>query len=71
MICMIRESDYEIQYKPTDVSEISNKEKTFPKEWIINDNDIADNFLGYILPLISGEVSLNYENGMIKYLVRS
>jgi 6-phosphofructokinase 1 len=71
MICMIRESDYKIQYKPTDVSEISNKEKTFPKEWIINENDIADNFLGYILPLISGEVSLTYENGMIKYLIRS
>ncbi|MBQ8043706.1 MAG: 6-phosphofructokinase [Clostridia bacterium] len=70
MICIIRDSEYSVSYKAVDVSEISNKEKNFPKEWIIDDNDIGDEFRKYILPLISGEVKIEYENGMAKYLTR-
>jgi len=70
MICIIREDEYNVSYKPVDVSEISNKEKIFPKEWIIDGNDIDDKFLGYIVPLVSGEVNIPYENGMAKYLIR-
>lgn len=70
MICIIREGEYEVSYKAVDVSEISNREKIFPKDWIINGNDIADKFLTYIVPLVKGEVNLIYENGMAKYLTR-
>lgn len=70
MICIIRDEEYKVSYKAIDVSEISNKEKNFPKEWIVNGNDISDEFLAYVCPLISGEVSLDYENGMAKYLTR-
>ncbi len=71
MVCIIRESQYNVSYRAVDVSEISNREKIFPKEWIINGNDISDEFFAYILPLISGEVDITYENGMAKYLTRS
>lgn len=70
MICMIRETDYNIIYKPIDVSLISNMEKTFPTEWIINGNNISDNFLDYVLPLVDGEVVVPMENGVAKYLRR-
>ena len=70
MVCIIRESQYNVSYRAVDVSEISNREKIFPKEWIINGNDISDEFFAYILPLISGEVDITYENGMAKYLTR-
>lgn len=70
MICMIRETDYNIIYKPIDVSLISNMEKTFPNEWIINGNNISDDFLDYVLPLVDGEVVIPMENGVAKYLRR-
>ena len=70
MICMIREGEYEIVYKPVDVNMISNMEKTFPNEWIKNGNDISNEFSRYILPLIEGEVEVPMENGMSKYLRR-
>lgn len=71
MICIIRENEYEVSYKAVDVSEISNKEKVFPKEWIIEGKDIGNEFLTYILPLVNGEVSITYENGVAKYLTRN
>lgn len=71
MICIIRENEYEVSYKAVDVSEISNKEKVFPKEWIIEGKDIGNEFLTYILPLVNGEVSITYKNGVAKYLTRN
>ena len=70
MICMVREDEYEISYKPVDVNMISNMEKIFPTEWIENGNDISNEFSRYILPLIEGEVEVPMENGMSKYLKR-
>ena len=71
MICMIREGEYNVSYKPVDVSTISNQEKIFPSEWIIEGNDISDEFLKYVLPLIAGEVEVPMDNGMAKYLIRT
>lgn len=70
MICMIREVDYNIICKPIDISLISNMEKTFPTEWIINGNNISDDFLDYVLPLVDSEVVVPMENGVAKYLRR-
>ena len=70
MICMVREDEYEISYKPVDVNMISNMEKIFPAEWIENGNDISNEFSRYILPLIEGEVEVPMEHGIGKYLKR-
>lgn len=70
MICMIREKEYEISYSWADVTSISNEEKTFPPEWILNGNDIHNEFLAYVVPLIEGEVEVPMEKGMAKYLIR-
>jgi len=70
MICIIRDSEYSVSYKAVEVSEISNKEKIFPEEWIIDGKDISDEFLTYLIPLVTGEIDIPYENGMMKSLRR-
>ena len=51
------------------MDEICNKEKTFPKQWIINNGtDISTEFIDYVLPLIQGENTVKFENGLPVYL---
>jgi 6-phosphofructokinase 1 len=71
MIAIVRNENYNLAYESIDVSEICNKEKIFPAKWIINDNDIADEFIEYITPIIKGEVQVvRDELGMPKYIKR-
>lgn len=61
MISYLRESNlpYQISYNLQDVTNICNKEKTVPLEWITNDgSDIGFEFIQYALPLIQGHVEL-------------
>lgn len=58
---------YALEYKGVDVSEVCNKEKTFPVEWIVNKNDISEKFIEYAEPIIMGEVERKIENGLPKY----
>lgn len=67
MMCFKRVSDkpYFVDCFAAPVCEIANKEKKFPKEWIINDgSNVADAALDYFLPLIEGECIIPYKNGM-------
>lgn len=51
-----------------DVSSVANHEKKFPKEWINESgNDITDEALEYLKPLILGEVELPTENGLPRF----
>ena len=70
MVAFIRAEgeEYKIEYKLIPVGEVCNKEKPFPAEWIINGNDISDEFLGYVTPLIQGENEITFENGIPKLL---
>ncbi|MEG2770643.1 MAG: 6-phosphofructokinase, partial [Oscillospiraceae bacterium] len=59
---------YEINYKCIDVHNVCNKEKAFPRQWIVgNDNDISNEFIAYATPFIQGEVVRQTENGLPKY----
>ena len=60
MVCL---NDYSL--KPLD--DIATKVKYFPKKWIINGNDISEDYYDYVLPLIEGEVRLEYKNGIPVY----
>ena len=71
MIAIIRNEDYNVSYEPVDVSKVCNKEKTFPTEWIINKNNISDDFIKYVSPIIKGNVEVSRDdNGLPKYLKR-
>lgn len=71
MISLVRENNYNITYETVDVSKVCNKEKNFPLEWIINNHDIADNFIEYVSPIMKGSVEIPRDDlGMPKYLKR-
>lgn len=60
---------YTIAYDYAEIAGIANEAKSVPVEWINErGNDITQELVDYIRPLIMGEVSLNYENGIPVYM---
>ena len=48
---------------------IANEAKSIPREWInAHGNDIRQELYNYLYPLIQGEVSLTYQNGVPVYM---
>ena len=73
MMVFVRTSDipYELNIDSADIHKSANAEKCVPKEWIIHGNDVSEEMLTYLKPLIIGEVSVSYnENGLPKHLYR-
>ncbi|MHC1695368.1 MAG: 6-phosphofructokinase [Eubacteriales bacterium] len=72
MMCFRRTSSdpYRVETFAEDISKIANKVRRVPSEFI-NDraNNVTDECLKYILPLIQGESEVRYENGLPKHLV--
>ncbi|MGN0384079.1 MAG: 6-phosphofructokinase [Eubacterium sp.] len=71
MITINRESDtpYSVNYSCSAIKDIANYAKSVPLEWISHDgNDVTDEFINYMLPLIQGEIQLKYKNGIPSYL---
>ena len=54
-------------FKQQKMQILFNKIKYFPKEWIINDNDISNKFIEYALPLITKSYHCKCENGLVKF----
>jgi len=71
MVGMKRVEEYKIEYELNNLKNICNKEKTFPNEWInAEENDISEEFLTYLTPLIQGESKVKFDNGMPCYCFR-
>lgn len=70
MVAFIRSagSEYKLEYQLIPVGEVCNKEKPFPKDWIVDGKDISSEFIEYVVPLIQGENEIVYENGIPKLL---
>lgn len=61
----ISSSPYVVTVESTDASNIANKEKFFPKEWINDEeNNVTDSAIEYFLPLIQGETKVTMRNGL-------
>ena len=58
---------YKIDYKEFPLNKVANQIKYFPNEWIINGNDIANEFIIYSLPLIQGETKQEVVNGLPRF----
>ncbi len=57
---------YEISHSP--VIDIANKAKSVPREWINEaGNDVTEDMLTYLKPLITGQIELTYEDGIPSY----
>jgi 6-phosphofructokinase 1 len=60
---------YQYIIEATDVNDVANKAKTVPLEWINPaGNDVTPEMEAYLRPLIIGEVSLQYKDGLPVYL---
>ena len=70
MVVMDRVSNdpYTIEYRHAEIKNIANEAKPVPKEWI-NDagNDVTQEMIDYLLPLIQGESDVEYKNGLPVY----
>lgn len=56
---------YEIEFGSVLVSQVANKEKKIPLAWINEaGNDVTEEMITYLRPLIVGEVNVIYENGI-------
>lgn len=62
-------SPYQVDYSYAQIKDIANEAKSVPVEWInAEGNDITEEFIEYLRPLIIGEASHIFENGLPKFL---
>lgn len=61
-------SEYNCNIKLVSLNEVANTEKKIPREWVNEQgNFINDEFIKYALPLIQGESSPPFENGLPRF----
>lgn len=61
---------YEIEITSVPVAKVANFEKKVPLDYINPaGNDVTDEMIAYLKPLIQGEVRIQYKNGIPKHLV--
>lgn len=70
MVCIERVSNnpYTVAYTHANIAEIANEAKSIPREWINEaGNDVKQELIDYIYPLIQGECPVEYKNGLPVY----
>ncbi len=73
MITIIRDEakDYKVCYKTYDIHDIANVERKIPTEWIDEENNqMKQEFIDYAKPLIMGELTPIYKDGVPVHLIR-
>jgi 6-phosphofructokinase 1 len=61
----VSNAPYTVVIDSVDANEIANKVKYFPLGWInSNGNNVTDEAVDYIMPLIQGEQDIHYQNGV-------
>lgn len=65
----LSDAPYKTDVIAVDIKTAANHEKQVPREWINEaGNDMTEDFMTYARPLIVGEPSIRYANGLPKYL---
>ncbi|MCI8332523.1 MAG: 6-phosphofructokinase [Clostridiales bacterium] len=68
MVCMNRTEEYTVQYHTVPVSQIANQIKTVPTSFINKEgNNVTETCVSYLKPLIQGEQTILWENGLPKH----
>ncbi|SES77171.1 6-phosphofructokinase [[Clostridium] polysaccharolyticum] len=71
MVRLLRtcEEPYTVEYSIEDIDKIANEERRVPQEWINESgNDVTEEMVTYLKPLIQGESFVTYQNGLPSYL---
>ncbi len=65
----VSNTPYEVRYDHASIAGIANEAKSIPREWINETgNDITPALYEYLKPLIQGEVSISYKDGIPVYM---
>lgn len=65
----VSNTPYEVRYDHAPIAGIANEAKSIPREWINETgNDITPALCEYLKPLIQGEVSISYKDGIPVYM---
>lgn len=65
----VSNTPYEVCYDHAPIAGIANEAKSIPREWINETgNDITPALYEYLKPLIQGEVSISYKDGIPVYM---
>ncbi len=70
MVCIerIANQPYTVSYGYAPIAGIANEAKSVPREWINKaGNDVTQELIDYIYPLIQGECPVEYKNGLPVY----
>lgn len=68
-IIRVSNNPYEVRFDSVLVSKVANKEKKVPLAWINQGrNDVGQELMEYMMPLIQGENDILCENGIPKHL---
>lgn len=60
---------YQVRYDHAPIAGIANEAKSIPREWINEaGNDIMPELYDYLKPLIQGEISVSYKDGIPVYM---
>ncbi|MDO4805596.1 MAG: 6-phosphofructokinase [Lachnospiraceae bacterium] len=66
----VSNTPYRVAYEGVDIQQVANAEKKVPQEWINEDgNGVTQECIDYLLPLIQGEMSCHFRNGVPDYLI--
>ena len=67
MITILRDNNYGIY----DIHDIANVEKKIPVEWIDSENkQLKQEYIDYARPLIQGELTPIFKDGVVCHLIR-
>ena len=65
----VSNTPYEVHYDHAPIAGIANEAKSIPREWINEaGNDIMPELYEYLKPLIQGEVTISYKDGIPVYM---
>lgn len=65
----ISSKPYKVSYEPVDIAEIANVERVVPVSMMKDDHGMDESFKEYCLPLIQGEIPVEFDKGIIKAAV--
>ena len=68
-ILRVQDEPYRVKYSTADISKVANYEKKVPDKWInAEGNDVTEEMLNYLRPLVRGDVSFATQNGVPVHL---
>ena len=68
----VSDNPYQVTYEAVDVNKVANEARIVPADYINErGNFVTEKFIKYVQPLVAGEITPDYENGVPKFLLFS